>query len=51
MTLPSFDEAERRRVARLDRQRALTRYRDRSRVLRLVGLLTTVVVTLWMVLL
>lgn len=50
MTLPSFEEAERRRVSRLDRQRALTRFRARTRVLRLVGLAVFVLVTLWAVL-
>lgn len=49
MTLPSFDEAERRRVGRLERQRAVTRFRTRTRVLRLVGLAVAVLVTIWVV--
>lgn len=47
MTLPSFEEAERRRIARLDRQRSLTRFRSRTRVLRLVGLAVVVLVAIW----
>ncbi|SDB90609.1 hypothetical protein GA0111570_107133 [Raineyella antarctica] len=50
MTLPTFEEAERRRVARLEHQRALARFRTRTRVLRLVGLAVVLLVTLWVVL-
>ncbi len=44
MTMSSFEEAERRRLVRLSHQRALTRFRERTRVLRLVGLGVAVLV-------
>lgn len=49
MTTASFEEAERRRLRRLERRRALARYRTRSRVLRLVFLATTVLVVVLVV--
>ncbi|QGF23662.1 hypothetical protein [Raineyella fluvialis] len=44
MSVSSFDEAERRRLARLARHEASMRYRRRTRILRLAGLAVAVLV-------
>lgn len=50
MTPPTFEEAERHRLVRLGRERALARFHARTRVLRLVFLATALLVMLWTVL-
>ncbi|WOP19912.1 hypothetical protein [Raineyella sp. LH-20] len=49
MSVSSFDEAERRRLARLARHAALLRYTRRVRILRSVGLVVAVLVALFVV--
>ncbi len=44
MSVSSFDEAERRRLAKLARHDAQVRYGRRLRILRLVGLAVAVLV-------
>ena len=51
MTPPTFEQSERRRLTRLERERALARSHSRTRVLRLVFLATALLVMLWTVLL
>lgn len=48
MTSASFREAEQRRLSRLSHSRAVARYRARTRVLGLVFVLATVVLTVIM---